>query len=169
MSSVDLWWLTLNGPQNAAHASPLAMYELAKKRLSVAENPSVSVEFSPMKQFLAIALLLTDEPRVTMHPSIIAPAPTNTLLSRRLHSVVSLMRCAPLTSVHWVIQELVISIVSVMRTLSSISVRFGIRLITSSITILLTASLAWRRASMVASASSYCSPKHGGSTVRAAI
>ena len=142
MSSVLLWWLTVNGPQKAAQASPLARYELAKNKLSDAENPSVSVVHSPMKQFLAMTLLLTDEPLVMTQPSQITPAPINTVLLGSLIRVHSLSLCAPLISVPSVIQQFVISVVFCILTLLSMSERLGMVRMTSSITILLTASFA---------------------------
>ncbi len=41
MSNELLWWEAEKGPQKAAQASPLAMNELAKKRLASAVNPLV--------------------------------------------------------------------------------------------------------------------------------
>ena len=145
------------------------MNELAKKRLSVAENPSVSVEHSPMKQFFAMALLSIDEPLVTTHPSHITPAPINTPLSDSPVSVLSLIRLAPLISVPAPIHELVISSVLSILAPVSMRVRFGMVRVTSSITILFIASFACLLLSVVESLSSYWSPRKGGRAVIAAI
>ena len=98
MSRVALWWLTVNGPQNAAQASPLSTYELAKNRLLSAENPRPTWQASPTKQLLSRAPPTTDAPACTTVLSHSTPLPMYMLASGVPLRVQSQRRSAPLIS-----------------------------------------------------------------------
>ena len=85
------------------------MKEFAKNTLSVAEKPSVSVEYSPTKQFCAITLSVILEPKVTVHPLSIVPLPMKTGASSVAKNAHSFIRRAPLIVVPVDMYEFVIS------------------------------------------------------------
>ena len=95
MSSELLWCDAVNGPQNAAHASPFAMYELAKNTLPAAVNPLLSLHASPTKVLYSFALSVTDAPACMMQLSHITPSDMRMLASGVLFSVDSTSRAAP--------------------------------------------------------------------------
>ena len=75
MSNELLWCEAVNGPQKAAQASPLLIYELAKKMLCEAVNPLLILQASPTKQSCILTELMTDEPSEMMEFSQITPVP----------------------------------------------------------------------------------------------
>lgn len=88
----------MNGPQNAAHASPFAMYELAKNTLPAAVKPLLNLHASPTKQSCIFTLLVIAEPLLMIEFSQITPVPMYTDASLLLIRVQSLSRAAPAIS-----------------------------------------------------------------------
>ena len=95
MSSELLWCDAVNGPQNAAHASPFDIYELAKNTLPAAVNPLLSLHVSPTKQSCIFTLLMIDDPSLMIEFSQITPVPIYTEALLLLIMVQSLSREAP--------------------------------------------------------------------------
>ena len=111
MSSELLWCDAVNGPQNAAHASPFAMYELAKNTLPAAVNPLLSLHASPTKQSCIFTLFIIDEPSPMIEFSQMTPVPIYTDALLLLIKVQSLRRAAPAISQSSYITVFVISFV----------------------------------------------------------
>ena len=120
-----MWWLAENGPQKAAHASPLAMNELAKNRLASAVNPFVIWHASPTKQSCIFTELLIEHPSQMMEFSQMTPVPMYTDASFDDMMVHSLRRAAPLISQSPFTMVFVISLVFTIFTLFPIRPRSG--------------------------------------------